>query len=106
MANENSRAEINELRQRLEEAEETLRAIRSGAVDALVIEGGDGERVYTREGADRPYRLFVEQMQQAAITLNADGAIAYCNQRFADLLDRPYEQLTGTALRDFIAPGE
>ena len=106
MANENSRAEINELRQRLEEAEETLRAIRSGAVDALVVEGGDGERIYTREGADRPYRLFVEQMQQAAITLNADGAIAYCNQRFADLLDRPHEQLTGTALRDFIATGE
>ena len=106
MANENSRAEIDQLRQRLEEAEETLRAIRSGAVDALVVEGGDGERVYTLEGADRPYRLFVEQMQQAAITLNADGVIAYCNQRFADLLDRPHEQLTGTALRDFIAPGE
>lgn len=65
-----------------------------------------GNRVYTLESADRPYRLLVEQMQQGAITLNADGAIAYCNRRFADLLGRPHERLTGVAFRDFIPPDE
>ena len=34
--------ELGELRRRLEEAEETLRAIRSGEVDALVVEGAGG----------------------------------------------------------------
>jgi PAS domain S-box-containing protein len=45
-------------------------------------------------------------MAQGAITLNADGAIAYCNRRFADLLGRPHERLTGVAFRDFIPPDE
>ena len=41
-------AEIEELRFRLEEAEETLRAIGSGEVDAFVVSGPDGEQVFTR----------------------------------------------------------
>ena len=36
-----------ELQRRLEEAEETLRAIRQGEVDALVIDGPKGEVIYT-----------------------------------------------------------
>ena len=63
------RAEIEDLRLRLQEAEETLHAIRSGDVDAFVIEEATGHRIYTLEGADRPYRLLVEQMQQGAATL-------------------------------------
>jgi PAS domain S-box-containing protein len=95
-----------ELRRRLEEAEETLRAIHSGAVDALVFAEPTGNRVYTLEGADRPYRLLVEQMQQGAATLHADGTIAYCNLRLAELLGVPHEKLTGASLRDFVAEGD
>jgi PAS domain S-box-containing protein len=43
------RAENAELRERLAEAEETLRAIRNGEVDALLI----GERLYLLTGADK-----------------------------------------------------
>jgi PAS domain S-box-containing protein len=96
-------AENEELRRRLEEAEETINAIRSGAVDALVVEGVGGDRVYTLEAADRPYRLFVEQMQQGAATLLADGTIVYCNRQFADLIKVPHEKLIGAALHGFIA---
>ena len=32
-----------------------------------------GTRIYTLEGAERPYRILVEQMQQGAATLTADG---------------------------------
>lgn len=35
--------ENNELRNRITEAEETLNAIRGGAVDAIVVAGVDGE---------------------------------------------------------------
>jgi PAS domain S-box-containing protein len=106
MTDANLQEENADLRRRLEEAEEAIRAIRSGAVDAFVAAEAHGNRVYTLESADRPYRLLVEQMQQGAITLNADGAIAYCNRRFADLLGRPHERLTGVAFRDFIPPDE
>ena len=96
--------EIAELRLRLEEAEETLRAIRDGAVDAFVVAEASGERVYTLEGADRPYRLLVEQMQQGAVTLHDDGTIVYSNYRAATLLGQPHQQLTGQALDLFVAP--
>ncbi len=102
MTDINQTTEIAELRLRLEEAEETIRAIRSGAVDAFLVEVPDGARVYTLETADRPYRLLVEEMQQGALTLSDDGTIAYCNRRFALLVGRPLEQLTGVAFRVFI----
>jgi hypothetical protein len=75
-----------ELRRRLEEAEETIRASQTGAVDALVISEPAGNGIYTLEGAERPYRLLVEEMQQAALTLFADGTIGllqstYCRVR-------------------------
>ncbi len=95
-------AENVDLKQRLEEAEEVIRAIRSGAVDAFVVEEAHGNRVYTLDSADRPYRLLVEQMQQGAVTLDAHGAVTYCNRRFAELLDTPHERLIGTDFRDFL----
>ena len=98
----NQQAEIAELRLRLEEAEETIRAIRSGAVDAFVVQEPHGTRVYTLQTADRPYRLLVEEMQQGAMTLSDAGAIAYCNRRFSELVGRPLERLMGVAFRDFI----
>jgi PAS domain S-box-containing protein len=90
------------LRRRLEEAEEALRALRTGEVDAVLVES-DHEQVYTLETADKPYRLLVEQMPQGAATLTVDGTILYCNRRFADLLKRPLQALLGKPIHDFIA---
>ena len=102
MADSNQQAEIAGLRLRLEEAEETIQAIRSGAVDAFVIEVPHGAQVYTLQTADRPYRLLVEEMQQGALTLSDDGTIAYCNRRFADLVGKPLERMMGVAFGDFL----
>src|SRR5207302_4415048 len=87
------RAENDELRRRLEEAEETLRAIRSGEVDALVVEGAEGERVYTLQGADHPYRTLIEAMQQGAVSLSGDGMVLYCNRCFANMVKTPHEKV-------------
>src|SRR5580765_7281239 len=89
-----------DLQERLDESLDTFQTIREGGVDAFVV----GERVYTLEGADRPYRLFVEEMQQAAATLSADGTIAYGNRQFADLLKMPHEKIVGMNLSDVVAP--
>ncbi len=89
-------AEIDELRYRLEEAEETLRAIGSGEVDAFVVSGPDGNQIFSLNGAEQPYRALVETMNEGAATLSADGIILYCNNRLADLLHIPIERLLGT----------
>src|SRR5262245_24956441 len=102
MTREQLEVENEELRRRLEEAEETIHAIQTGAVDAFVVAGPEGNRIYTLEAVDRPYRLFVEQMQQGAATLHADGTIVYCNPRLAEMLLAPQEKLVGASLRDFI----
>ncbi len=57
-------AEIEALRARLHEAEETLEAIRGGQVDALVVDGTEGERIFSLRGAEHSYRLMVEEMHE------------------------------------------
>ena len=93
---------IEELRRRLQEAEDTINAIRDGHVEALVVSAPEGEQIYTLRTADQPYRLMVEQMREGALTLAADGTILYCNQRFAELMARPAERIAGQALADFL----
>jgi two-component system, sensor histidine kinase len=95
-------AELEELRARLTEAEETLRAIRHGEVDALLITDPSGDRVYTLRSADAPYRFLVEQMNEGAVTVNTKGDIVYCNQRFADLVGEPLQRVIGAPAARFI----
>ncbi len=97
-------AELEDLRQRLSEAEETLRAIYHGVVDALVVRGPDGPQIFTLRGAQEPYRAFVEHMNEGALTLAQDGTILYSNRHFADLLECPLEQIVGKPLAMFVAP--
>jgi len=97
-------AENEYLRLRLEEAEETLRAIGSGEVDAFVVSGADGEQVFTLKGAERPYRVLVETMNEGAATLATDGTILYCNKRLAAMLQAPPELLIGTQLGSYVSP--
>ena len=62
-------AETIELKSRLEETEETLRAIRQYMVDAVVVTRSNGEQVITLNEADFPYRMMVESMNEGAVTL-------------------------------------
>ena len=96
--------ELNELRTRLQDAEETLRAIREGRVDALVVHEAQEEKIYTLSSADRPYRIMIEEMGQGAVTLASDGTILYCNRRFAAILERPVEEVLGTLAHAFVTP--
>ncbi|NVN90062.1 MAG: PAS domain S-box protein [Desulfuromonadales bacterium] len=98
-------AENEILRLRLEEAEETLRAIGSGGVDAFVITSPEGkQQVFTLKGAEQPYRILVESINEGAAILAADGAILYCNKRLSTMLQIPLERLIGTKLGAHVAP--
>jgi PAS domain S-box-containing protein len=86
----------------MEEAEQTLRAIQYGTVDAFVVEEPEGHRVYTLEGSDLPYSSLVEKMQQGAAMLDARGCIVYCNLSLAQLLGLAREKVIGRFLQDFV----
>jgi PAS domain S-box-containing protein len=92
------RPSVRELRARLAEAEETLHAIRGGAVDAFVVRTRHGDQVFTLQGADHPYRVLVEQMEEGAATVSTDGTILYANRRLATMLGTAIERLVGASI--------
>jgi PAS domain S-box-containing protein len=96
-------AEIEELQRRLEEAEETLRAIRQGEVDALVIEGPKGEVIYTVTSADYAYRLMIDEMNEGAVSVSPDSFILYSNRNFANILGFG-ENASGVPFGDYVVP--
>jgi PAS domain S-box-containing protein len=95
--------QLQDLRARLAELEDTLSAIRSGEVDALIVNGPRGDQVYSLKGAEQPYRAFIEQMHEGAVTLDTAGTILYCNKRFAEMLALPLERVIGGNILDHIA---
>jgi PAS domain S-box-containing protein len=94
--------EIEGLRVRLEEAEETLRAIRRGDIDGLVVQGGQGSQVYTLRGADESYRTLVEAMNEGAMILDDRETILYANRRLAEMLRSPLSGVIGARLEAFV----
>jgi PAS domain S-box-containing protein len=106
---ETRKASVREAREtqdkaNLREAQETLEAIRAGEVDAVLVDGPKGQQVYTLEGPDKPFRIFVEHMQEGAVTIDLQGSIVYSNRYFAQMVDVPLSSLLGTPLERFIAP--
>jgi PAS domain S-box-containing protein len=97
-------AELEELRARLTESEEALQAIRNGDVDAVVVNGACGEKVYTMSGAHRIYRQLIETMSEGAATLSSSGTILYANARLEKMLELPANQLLGAELRTYVPP--
>src|SRR5438045_9745275 len=94
------------LRRRLAEAEDMLRAIRHGEIDAFVVDGERGSQVYTLHSAEEPYRNLVEQMQEGAAVLTAEGNILYANARFAALVGEPLESVVGGDIARFVSAAD
>lgn len=94
------------LQARLKETEATLEAIRRGEVDALVVSTEHGRQVYTLEGADQPYRLLIEEMQQGAVTIAPSGIILYTNHFFCEFLGYAPTELIAHCIEDYVAPSE
>ena len=95
-----------DLRLRLSEAEDVIRALRAGEVDALVVSAPEGPKVYTLEGADRSYRVIIEQMVRGAATLTPDGIVLYCNPRFAEIVGQPLEKVIGASVAPYMQPAD
>jgi PAS domain S-box-containing protein len=87
---------------RLEEAEQTLRAIRSGEVDALMIESADGPQVYILQGQDaeanRTQAAMLAQVSDAVITVDDETRIIYLNAAAERLYDFTASRCLGQIL--------
>jgi PAS domain S-box len=95
--------ELSSLRLQLEEANDTVEAIRTGQVDALVIKEDNGHQLYTLKSADQTYRVFIEKMNEGAVTLNEAGVILYSNTRFASMVGLPLSNVIGVEFSDFVS---
>jgi len=96
-------SDLQLLTTRLADAEETLRAIRMGEVDTVLVAGKEGSQVFTLDGAEHAYRMLIESMNEGALTLTADKMILFANQCFARMIRYPLEQVTGSSFRRFLS---
>ncbi|HLN55601.1 MAG TPA: ATP-binding protein [Bacteroidales bacterium] len=103
---EDLRSQLEELKIRLSETEETLNAIRRGEVDAIVVSGEDGDKIFSITSSETPYRIIIENMDEGAVTLSESGVILYCNQRFAEIVNVPFEKIIGTKFELYISDND
>ncbi|MGI8572597.1 MAG: ATP-binding protein [Solirubrobacteraceae bacterium] len=94
---------IEELRAQLAESRDTLRAIRAGEVDALVVKTSEGDRVFTLRGVDEPYRVMLEQMSEGAASLSPDGIVLYANRRLAEITGTALSALVGSPVERLVS---
>jgi len=97
---------LEDLRSRLAEAEETIRAIYSGEVDAVVVNSPSGPQVYALEGSDHPYRVMVERMHEGTVTLDHSRVILYANPQFAAMMGTVSESVTGAEFDRFLVSAD
>lgn len=100
------RSPTQRLRARLQDAEATLEAIRSGAVDAVVVSGPGGDVTRAFEGATHPYHVLLNAMSDGAALLSPDGTILFGNRRLAEIAHAPLESVRGSRFPQFAAPAE
>jgi PAS domain S-box-containing protein len=103
---EQLQGENEQLRAQLDDAEQTLDAIRNGDVDALVVAGPHGDQIFSLSGSERIYRQIVETMNEGAMTVGLDGTITFCNQRLCSMLRYPMDEIIGRNYTSFSIPAQ
>jgi PAS domain S-box-containing protein len=95
--------ELEETRRQLYEALETIEAIRTGQVDAIVVQNGSAHQLYTLKTADLAYRVFIEKMTEGALTLSPKGIILFANSQFSEMIGLPLSAIIGLPFEQLIA---
>jgi signal transduction histidine kinase len=101
---ENLVQKLQDLENRLAEAEQLIEAIKAGEVDAFAMVNNNNREIYTLQSGDYAYRVLVEKFNEGAINLTEDGLIVYSNSYFFNFLKLPYEKVVSTYIFDHIAP--
>ena len=99
-------ADLTELRRQISYLQETLDAISSGGVDAVVMGNPEQEQVYTLTSADRPYRVIVERMGEGAATVSARGVILFANPQLASFLGIDRDSMIGRDITAYVGQAQ
>lgn len=95
--------EVAELRRRLSEAEDTLRAIREGEVDALVVGETGTPQIFDIGGGADAYHAFMEVMNVGAAAIDGTGRILYANAELTSVLGFTLNSVQGSLVSE-VAP--
>ena len=98
-------SEIAELKEKLQEYEQLVEAIKAGEVDAFAINKNNKPDVYTLESGDYAYRILVEEFSEGALTITDDALIVYTNSYFCELIGLPYNRVIGSSFVSLLHPG-
>ncbi len=99
-------ADLSELRRQISYLQDTLGAISSGGVDAVVMGNPEQEQVYTLTSADRPYRVIVERMGEGAVTVSERGVILFANPQLAHFLGIDRDTMIGRDITDYVGTAQ
>lgn len=100
------RQETAALRVVLTKPEDTLRALHAGEADAFTVDTSSGVRLVTRDGAERPYRVIVEAMNEGAVSATLDGVIVYCNPCLAAMVGVERRKIIGSSLLTYFSDAD
>src|SRR5262249_49131099 len=85
---------LEEVRTKLAEPEDIIRAIRQGEIDALVVQEQGQEKIYSVQRFDSAYRMVVEECFPYGVWLaEPDGRLLYVTPSFLDLLQTTLGEL-------------
>ena len=93
---------LQELQNRLDEAEQFIDAIKAGEVDAFAFQNGQSSEIYTLQSGDYAYRILIEEIQEGAINVTEEGMVVYSNEYLIRLLGLSYEQVVGKLILDLV----
>lgn len=98
------RLELVQAHAQVAELQNTLNAIRSGEVDAIVVDGPQGSRLFSLQGPEEPYRVLAERMNEGAATCNAEGVVLFCNRQLGEMLGVRVERIVGFPFASRLVP--
>jgi PAS domain S-box-containing protein len=98
------RAENAALQARLDEAEDTLRAIRRGEVDGLIVDGEPGPQVFILQSSDAESNRFrsdiLAKVSEAVVALDSDQHVIYFNGAAEEQYGVPATEALGRPVTD------
>jgi PAS domain-containing protein len=94
--------EVQSLRARLEEPEELQRAITEGDIDGLIMQGPDGEAVFTLDCVNSVSHTIIEAANEDVVVIDADFIITYVGKRLLDKTGYSQEEVIGIPWMHFV----